>query len=176
MTIKNLLTDVKIATETQETLKSLDLNDLKKDILELDEKIKSFKIFLQSEQNFLKQQEQNITKKDVQKFQDFLCATAKCGGWNEYHHNIFIKIWQKYIKIDIENTNDSTSSNGSQFDQLADDFLNKVPGFTRADVTSHINWYSTYLYLKACQQRALEEWRAKNKPLKASNHIKVRKL
>lgn len=35
-----------------------------------------------------------------------------------------------------------------------------------------MGWYSKYLYLKKCQQIALDEWRAKTKPKKVPYDLK----
>ncbi|XP_045502036.1 coiled-coil domain-containing protein 112-like [Colias croceus] len=65
--IKNLFEDVKAITNDHETLKNIDIDDIKKDIFDLDEKMKSFKNYIGKEINLLKVAEQEIVKQIQEK-------------------------------------------------------------------------------------------------------------
>ncbi|XP_045522820.1 uncharacterized protein LOC123713266 isoform X2 [Pieris brassicae] len=38
---------------------------------------------------------------EVQRFQEFMKTNKRYGGWDEYNHNIFVHIWNKYYGDDV---------------------------------------------------------------------------
>ncbi|XP_028169881.1 coiled-coil domain-containing protein 112-like [Ostrinia furnacalis] len=102
---------------------------------------------------------------EVQQFQDFLSHTNKYGGWNEYNHNIFIKIWQKHFP----SNDDAENLCQTDTDLFIQDVSNNISGLTQQEITAHLHWYIKYLSHKKRQQLAIEEWRAKTRPKKDYN-------
>ncbi|KAL4715032.1 hypothetical protein ACJJTC_003183 [Scirpophaga incertulas] len=206
--IKNLFEDVKMVTKSKE-LKTDDIEEVKRDVLHLETKIKQFKNFLQSEQVSLEYDEKllnamlldkngisnsklKVKKKEasktysgivpspvkslissplkyqeVQELQDFLSSTNKLGGWNEYNHLIFEKVWLKFVK------NGHDAADLCENNKFITEVFGMVSGLLMDDVISHVKWYSRYVYLKQRQQKALDNWKAKNKSLKAPNHCQA---
>ncbi|CAH1640284.1 unnamed protein product [Spodoptera littoralis] len=146
--IKLLFQDIQTGTSSKELLQTLDIDDVKKSTLELENRIRTFKSYLQSELTGLKaaEAELNQTVKEdlvsvnkfkknvriqtakyneivpspvktiiaspfkcveVQQFQEFMMNSAnRYGGWNEYHHNIFVNHWQKHLGALIDGSHD----------------------------------------------------------------------
>ncbi|KAL0869913.1 hypothetical protein ABMA27_006110 [Loxostege sticticalis] len=206
--IKQLFDDLKCVTKTSDTLQKLDIDEVKKDVLDLEEKISSLKTFLQRELAILKSTEQHLviqineeenqnamvrkqpkihTKSysdiipspvrnlinspfkypEVQQFQDFLSQSNKHGGWNEYNHNIFIKLWQKHFQTNEDDFHDNLSYHSEKNNLFINDVSENISGVKKADIISHMEWYNKYLSLKKRQQLAIDEWRAKTRPKKA---------
>nr|XP_026494655.1 coiled-coil domain-containing protein 112-like [Vanessa tameamea] len=97
---------------------------------------------------------------EVHQFQEFMKASPnRCGGWNEYNHNIFVKIWDKYNG----NLVFTSKSNGDYSSELLQEFigeiLQKIADAKFEDINSHIEWYSQYINLKMCQKKALDKWK-----------------
>ncbi|XP_047997026.1 uncharacterized protein LOC125234708 [Leguminivora glycinivorella] len=114
--------------------------------------------------------------KEVQKFQEFMMSSPnRYGGWQEYHHNIFIQIWQKYFRcndlISLNDLQDFISHNRDQFQAFESEILEKIIGSTKEDIRSHCMWYCKYLYLREQQQNALNKWK-KNKRMLSKSYLK----
>lgn len=67
-----------------------------------------------------------ILSQEVQQFQDFINSN-KYGGWNEYNHNIFVRVWQKHFQSEDENF-DTEQIDYIEKDSFIDEVLEKVSG------------------------------------------------
>ncbi|XP_050352220.1 coiled-coil domain-containing protein 112-like [Nymphalis io] len=186
--MKNLFEDIKDKTNFQEkSLEVIDIDDLKKDILELEQKIRFFKQFLRKEINSIQAEESILEEKSykeiipspvrfmikcpfkcviIHQFQEFMKASPnRYGGWNEYNHNLFVQIWNKYngnVLFTSKRIDDS-----HLFQEFIDEVFQKISDPRFEDIHSHIEWYSQYLNLKICQKKALDKWK--------ENKIKIKK-
>ncbi|XP_031765878.2 uncharacterized protein LOC113521841 [Galleria mellonella] len=108
---------------------------------------------------------------EVQEFQNFIAAYRRYGGWNEYNHNIFVRLWKKYF--DTEKYLDSTYqySSSENFPNIVGDLVEKIPGTTKDEIIAHIEWYIKYLYLKDRQQKALDKWKTNKKKINKCHRI-----
>lgn len=110
------------------------------------------------------------------------------GGWNEYNHNMFIQIWDKYYK----DTYVSSYDNLPHFENFKHEILQIMPGLLLViiistkhvlinlfyceylfflemnpeDVIAHSNWYCQYVFLKMQQQNALNKWQENKRKIK----------
>lgn len=121
-----------------------------------------------------------------------MSQSNKHGGWNEYNHNIFIKLWQKHFQTNEDDFHDNLSYHSEKYNLFINDVSENISGkcfltviklklkkilllfyatyfagVKRADIISHMEWYNKYLSLKKRQQLAIDEWRAKTRPKKA---------
>ncbi|OWR43450.1 hypothetical protein KGM_214013 [Danaus plexippus plexippus] len=182
------------------------IDDLKRDITQLESKIKSFKQYIRSELRTLQFEENVIKEKDivstvkerkfkrhngvnlnqyneivtspvraiinspfkcseVQEFQAFMKSSQnKYGGWNEYNHNVFTKIWKKYFNDLLITSNNIEQT--STFDDFKNEVSAKIPDSNPNDIVSHGKWYSEYLHLKKRQEIALNRWKENKKKIK----------
>ncbi|CAB3234985.1 unnamed protein product [Arctia plantaginis] len=209
-TLKLLFQDIKTSTSSKEVIKSLDIDDIKNNILELENKIKAFKIHLQKELTALKSAERQINQKlndpvtikylkrkprvqtakyteivqspvktlmtsplkstEVHEFQEFMKNSRnRYGGWDEYHHNIFVNMWQKHFSAEFLYESVLTMEKTSEYNLFLRHLLPKLIGVSEAEVTSHINWYIKFLHLKDHQQKAIDKWRSNRRKMKPSN-------
>ncbi|XP_063367101.1 coiled-coil domain-containing protein 112-like [Cydia amplana] len=213
--IKNIFGELKAMAE--EKLTSVDIDNMKRDVVKLDEKIRLLKTYVQSELASETSNEKELTKqindveekqsnstfkpkikikpfshivpspvkvmiqspfkcKEVQNFQEFMMSSPnRYGGWNEYHHNVFVQVWQKYFKfndgITLNDAQEFTCYNHDQYQDLQSEILEKITGSTKDDIVSHCKWYCKYLYLREQQQNALNKWK-KNKRMLSKSHNK----
>ncbi|XP_069361437.1 coiled-coil domain-containing protein 112-like [Maniola hyperantus] len=208
--IKHLFEDITLKTNDQYMEKS-DIDELKRDILELETKIRIVKQFLTSELQNLRNEEVALTEKqetsgtlsheerkiikrnvsqikgykeivpspvrvtihspfkcsEVQQFQDFMKNSInRYGGWNEYNHNIFVYIWNKYygdnnMMIAVKSIEETFS-----YQDFKEEVLHKIPGSSCDSIDSHGKWYSEYLHLKMNQQKALNKWKENKRKIK----------
>uniref|UniRef100_A0A2A4JAF4 Coiled-coil domain-containing protein 112 n=1 Tax=Heliothis virescens TaxID=7102 RepID=A0A2A4JAF4_HELVI len=170
--IKLLFQDIKTSTSSQEMLETVDIEDVKKSTIELENRIMAFKSHLQSELARLKSEEQQLNQTEVQEFQDFMMNSANpYGGWNEYHHNIFVNHWQKYFKNQngiVYDGIDGHVENTPVYNSFLDDLLPKLQDVREDEIVSHIKWYSKFIYLKERQQKAIDKWRSNRKVMKSA--------
>lgn len=213
--IKLLFQDIKTSTSSKEMLETIDIEDVKKNTIELENRIKAFKFHLQSELARLSSEEQELNttineepiiiskfKKqprpriqtakyneivpspvktlmtspfkcpEVQEFQDFMQNSVnRYGGWDEYHHNIFVNHWKKHFESQHEIVYDET--NGQMeitpiLNSFLRDLLPKLFDIREDEIISHIKWYSKFIYLKQRQQKAIDKWRSNRKVMKSA--------
>ncbi|CAH0695886.1 unnamed protein product [Spodoptera exigua] len=190
-----------------------DIDDVKKSTLELENRIKSLKSYLQSELARLKAAEIELNKtakedqvivnnckknlriqtakyneivpspvktlitspfkcEEVQQFQEFMLNSSnRYGGWNEYHHNIFVNHWQKYFSASIDGSHNEKIDNIQHYpgyDKFLSEVLPKLQGIREQDIISHIQWYLKFVYLKKQQQRAIDQWRSNRRIIKSA--------
>ncbi|XP_061720851.1 coiled-coil domain-containing protein 112-like [Cydia pomonella] len=219
--LKNNLTEIKnifgeLKAMAEEKVTSVDIDNMKRDVVKLDEKIRLLKQYVQLELASGTSKEKELTKqindieekrsnctfkpkikikpfshivpspvkvmiqspfkcKEVQNFQEFMMSSPnRYGGWNEYHHNIFVQIWQKYFKFNDEITlngaQEFTCRNHDQYQAFQSEILEKITGSTKDDIVSHCMWYCKYLYLREQQQNALNKWKNNKRMLSKSHH------
>ncbi|KAH9642531.1 hypothetical protein HF086_008941 [Spodoptera exigua] len=211
--IKLLFQDIQTGTSSKELLQTLDIDDVKKSTLELENRIKSLKSYLQSELARLKAAEIELNKtakedqvlvnnckknlriqtakyneivpspvktlitspfkcEEVQQFQEFMLNSSnRYGGWNEYHHNIFVNHWQKYFSTIIDGSHNEKIDNIQHYpgyDKFLSEVLPKLQGIREQDIISHIQWYLKFVYLKKQQQRAIDQWRSNRRIIKSA--------
>ncbi|KAF9424842.1 hypothetical protein HW555_000143, partial [Spodoptera exigua] len=211
--IKLLFQDIQTGTSSKELLQTLDIDDVKKSTLELENRIKSLKSYLQSELARLKAAEIELNKtakedqvivnnckknlriqtakyneivpspvktlitspfkcEEVQQFQEFMLNSAnRYGGWNEYHHNIFVNHWQKYFSASIDGSHNEKIDNIQHYpgyDKFLSEVLPKLQGIREQDIISHIQWYLKFVFLKKQQQRAIDQWRSNRRIIKSA--------
>lgn len=68
---------------------------------------------------------------EVQEFQEFMKNSPnRCGGWNEYNHNLFVKIWQKYFgkSFSSELLEDGTIQQSITHKMFVEDVMPKLQG------------------------------------------------
>ncbi|XP_035435202.2 coiled-coil domain-containing protein 112-like isoform X2 [Spodoptera frugiperda] len=210
--IKLLFQDIQTGISSKELLQTLDIDEVKKSTLELENRIRAFKSYLQSELARLKAAEvelnQNVKEDlvsvnkfkknvriqtakyneivpspvktmisspfkcvEVQQFQEFMMNSPnRYGGWNEYHHNIFVNHWQKYLGALIDGSHDEHIHDIQHYpgyDTFLSELLPKLQGIHEQDVISHIRWYLKYIYLKKQQQKAIDQWRSNRRIMKS---------
>ncbi|XP_023937040.2 coiled-coil domain-containing protein 112-like isoform X1 [Bicyclus anynana] len=213
--VKNLFEEIALQTNDQQTFENTDIDELKRNILELETKIRNMKQFINNELEVLKNEEitlmekpetshtsinegrksmkHNVTQRkgyneivpspvrviinspfkclEVQQFQDFMKKSPnRYGGWNEYNHNIFVQIWNKYygenIMIAVKSIEDSFS-----YQDFKEEVLQKVSGTSLDCIDSHSKWYSEYLNLKVNQQKALNKWRENKRKIRPTRKV-----
>ncbi|XP_047514425.1 coiled-coil domain-containing protein 112-like isoform X1 [Pieris napi] len=207
MEIKTLYQDIKTITNDGHSLKNTDIDDVRKDILELEKKMVALKEFSRIEIGLLKvaekelliqineNSEENKFKKtrvaikpfsevvpspvralinspfksiEVQRFQEFMKTNKRYGGWDEYNHNIFVHIWNKYYGDDVIENIDKKDPTYLKF---KDEICVKIFGINTDDVYSHTEWYNEYLNLKKCQEAALNKWRENKRKIKCPHKL-----
>ncbi|XP_045490495.1 coiled-coil domain-containing protein 112-like [Pieris rapae] len=207
MEIKTLYQDIKTITKDRDSLKNTDIDDVRKDIMELDKKIVALKEFSRVEIGLLKvaekelliqiseNSEENNFKKtqismksfsevvpspvralinspfksiEVQRFQEFMKTNKRYGGWDEYNHNIFVHIWNKYYGDNVIEDQDRKDPSYLKF---KDETCVKIFGINSDDVYSHIEWYNEYLKLKKCQEAALNKWKENKRKIKCPHKL-----
>ncbi|KAJ8717260.1 hypothetical protein PYW08_005659 [Mythimna loreyi] len=209
--IKLLYQDIRASTSSKESLKTLDIDEFKKITLQLENRMKAIKMYLQTELTCLKSAEEQLqlsmnekpvlinkfkrqprirTAKyneivpspvktimtspfkciEVQQFQEFMTNSAnRYGGWNEYHHNIFVNYWKKHFGSQLDTSSEELENlvkNSPAFDSFLYELLPKLQGIHEEEIISHVKWYSKYVYLKERQQRAIDKWRSNRKVMK----------
>ncbi|EDO36619.1 predicted protein [Nematostella vectensis] len=80
----------------------------------------------------------------VAAFERFLLQTGgHQGGWDDYDHNMFLKLKAQH--------------------KTRDAFLNaaevSIPGQNLSDLRQHLDWYTEYLSLKESKKLAIQEWK-----------------
>ncbi|CAK1551436.1 unnamed protein product [Leptosia nina] len=208
--IKTLFQDIKTLTGDQDNLKNTDIDDIKKDILELEAKVTNFKNFLRRELTVLRVAEKELIQQindnpqeiksglvkaqtkpyselvpspvrvlihsplksvEVQRFQEFLKTTKRFGGWNEYNHNSFVSVWNKYYKQD--NNLHTPYKDDATYLRFSNEVCQKIFGIKPDEIWSHTQWYLEYVHLKSCQEEALSKWKDNKRKIKYSKQKKV---
>ncbi|XP_046970388.1 coiled-coil domain-containing protein 112-like [Vanessa cardui] len=90
----------------------------------------------------------------------------RCGGWNEYNHNIFVKIWDKYNGNVVFTSKSNGDYSSDLLQEFIDEVLQKIADARFEDIHSHIEWYSQYINLKMCQKKALDKWKENKMKIK----------
>ncbi|XP_059060738.1 coiled-coil domain-containing protein 112-like [Achroia grisella] len=110
---------------------------------------------------------------EVEEYQKFMSTHRRYGGWNEYNHNVFVVSWKKYFDTEKSVDAEFQYSNHENFPNFLIDIGEKIPGITKDEVISHIQWYTKYLYFKNRQQKALDKWRASKQNTNKSHNVQV---
>ncbi|CAH2235012.1 jg1284 [Pararge aegeria aegeria] len=153
---------------------ALDIDELKRDILELETKIRTAKQFIRSELLNLRNEEITLMEKEVQKFHEFMKNSPnRYGGWNEYNHNAFIQIWNKYYGDNNEMIAIKSIEDTFSYQYFKEEVLHKISGSSGDSIDSHSKWYLEFLHLKLNQQRALIKWQENKKKIKPSRKARL---
>ncbi|XP_033020439.1 coiled-coil domain-containing protein 112 [Lacerta agilis] len=89
---------------------------------------------------------QNHLPHGVLELEKFLQQTGgKQGGWDEYDHQQFLKLWTKYKGKPL----------------YIDEVLDHLPDKTREDILQHEKWYQEFLILEAQKKESIQQWKIK---------------
>ncbi|XP_067885962.1 coiled-coil domain-containing protein 112-like isoform X2 [Heterodontus francisci] len=91
---------------------------------------------------------------EIAEFDEFLQRTGRQGGWDDFDHQDFLKVWIKH-------------KGRASFIEEA---LQYLVGRTSEDVMQHVDWYQEFLFLEAKQKEAIQKWKTKKQ------HEKVKLL
>ena len=80
--------------------------------------------------------------------QKFLGGGGHSGGWDDYDHQIFLKVKSHYR---------------SEQEGLIEALLRELPARSREDVEGHEQWHRKYLHLLEEKKAAIAEWREDRK-------------
>ncbi|XP_012549455.1 coiled-coil domain-containing protein 112 isoform X2 [Bombyx mori] len=115
----------------------------------------------------------------VQEFQEFIANSKnRHGGWNEYYHNIFVKTWMKYFRLNSVDDFDmfvSSLESSEYFNDFLFELQEKLQVFKMDDIISHFKWYAKFVYLKENQQKAINKWKTKRNLVKQSSKMEFDK-
>ena len=75
--------------------------------------------------------------------QKFLGGGGHSGGWDDYDHQIFLKVKSHYR---------------SEQEGLIEALLRELPARSREDVEGHEQWHRKYLHLLEEKKAAIAEW------------------
>ncbi|XP_015271785.1 PREDICTED: coiled-coil domain-containing protein 112 [Gekko japonicus] len=89
---------------------------------------------------------QNNLPNEVLELEKFLQQTGgKYGGWDEYDHQVFLKLWTKH--------------KGKQlYMEEAHDYF---PERKKEDIQQHEKWYQEFLNLEARKKESIKKWKMK---------------
>ncbi|XP_066567389.1 coiled-coil domain-containing protein 112 isoform X2 [Amia ocellicauda] len=83
---------------------------------------------------------------EVVEFEKFLQQTGgRQGGWDDYDHQNFLKIWTKHSGKPV----------------YMKEALMYLPGRTEEETRLHENWYQEFLFLEERKKEAILKWKAK---------------
>ncbi|XP_048359910.1 coiled-coil domain-containing protein 112 isoform X2 [Sphaerodactylus townsendi] len=89
---------------------------------------------------------QNHLSNEILELERFLQQTGgKYGGWYEYDHQIFLKLWTKH------------KGKPSYIEEARDYFPEK----TEKDIQQHEKWYQEFLILEAKKKESIKKWKTK---------------
>ncbi|NXE29850.1 CC112 protein, partial [Ardeotis kori] len=97
---------------------------------------------------------QNRLPEEVVEFERFLHQTGgRQGGWDDYDHQNFLKIWTKH--------------QGSL--SYMDEALEYLCGRTKEDIEQHDKWYQEFLILSERKKESIKKWKEKQQQEKEGN-------
>ncbi|NXN81755.1 CC112 protein, partial [Bombycilla garrulus] len=97
---------------------------------------------------------ENHLPKEVIEFERFLQRTGgRQGGWDDYDHQNFLKIWTKY--------------RGRL--SYMDEALEYLSGRTKEDIEQHDKWYQEYVILHERKKESIKKWKEKQQQEKERN-------
>ncbi|XP_078070762.1 coiled-coil domain-containing protein 112 isoform X2 [Mustelus asterias] len=82
---------------------------------------------------------------EIAEFDQFLQQTGRQGGWDDFDHQNFLKVWIKH--------------KGKA--SFIEDALQYLVGRTREDILQHVQWYQEFLFLEERQKEAIQKWKTK---------------
>ncbi|XP_055489150.1 coiled-coil domain-containing protein 112-like [Leucoraja erinacea] len=80
---------------------------------------------------------------EIAEFKQFVQRTGRQGGWDDFDHKNFLKVWIK------------CKGNPSFIEEA----LQYLVGRTREDIIQHEQWYQEFLFLEKRQREAIQKWR-----------------
>ncbi|KFV18632.1 Coiled-coil domain-containing protein 112, partial [Tauraco erythrolophus] len=97
---------------------------------------------------------ENHLPEEVVEFERFLQRTGGWqGGWDDYDHQIFLKIWTKH-KGRLS---------------FVDEALEYLCGRTKEDIEQHDKWYQQFLILHKRKKESIKKWKEKQHQEKEGN-------
>ncbi|KAJ8717906.1 hypothetical protein PYW07_005836 [Mythimna separata] len=96
-------------------------------------------------------------------------SANRYGGWNEYHHNIFVNHWKKHFRSQLGTTFEEIENlvkNSPAYHSFLCELLPKLHDVREEEIVSHVKWYSKYVFFKERQQKAIDKWRSNRKVMK----------
>ncbi|NXT24712.1 CC112 protein, partial [Syrrhaptes paradoxus] len=98
---------------------------------------------------------ENHLPEEVVEFERFLQRTGgQQGGWDDYDHQIFLKVWTKH------------KGRLSYMDEV----LEHLCGRTKEDIEQHDKWYQEFLILHKRKKESIKKWKKKQQQEKG--HLK----
>ncbi|XP_041042429.1 coiled-coil domain-containing protein 112-like [Carcharodon carcharias] len=82
---------------------------------------------------------------EIAEFDKFLQRTGRQGGWDDFDHQNFLKVWIKH-------------KGKASFIEEA---LQYLVGRTHEDIMQHVQWYQEFLFLEERQKEAIQKWKTK---------------
>ncbi|XP_051875421.1 coiled-coil domain-containing protein 112-like isoform X2 [Pristis pectinata] len=80
---------------------------------------------------------------EIAEFEKFLQQTGRQGGWDDFDHKNFLKVWIKH--------------KGKP--SFIDEALQYLVGRTQEDIVQHEQWYQEFLFLEKRQKEAIQKWK-----------------
>ncbi|XP_078252450.1 coiled-coil domain-containing protein 112 isoform X2 [Rhinoraja longicauda] len=88
---------------------------------------------------------------EIAEFKQFLQRTGHQGGWDDFDHKNFLKVWIK------------RKGNLSFIEEA----MQYLVGRAREDIIQHERWYQEFLFLEKRQREAIQKWRIEKQQEKA---------
>ncbi|XP_038660991.1 coiled-coil domain-containing protein 112 isoform X1 [Scyliorhinus canicula] len=82
---------------------------------------------------------------EIAEFDQFLQQTGRQGGWDDFDHHNFLKVWIKH--------------KGKP--SFIEEALQYLVGRTHEDIMQHVQWYQDFLFLEERQKEAIQKWKTK---------------
>ncbi|XP_072372584.1 coiled-coil domain-containing protein 112-like isoform X4 [Scyliorhinus torazame] len=82
---------------------------------------------------------------EIAEFDQFLQQTGRQGGWDDFDHHNFLKVWIKH--------------KGKP--SFIEEALQYLVGRTHEDIMQHVQWYQEFLFLEERQKEAIQKWKTK---------------
>ncbi|XP_072137505.1 coiled-coil domain-containing protein 112-like isoform X1 [Mobula birostris] len=80
---------------------------------------------------------------EIADFEKFLQQTGHQGGWDDFDHKNFLKVWTKH--------------KGKP--SFIEEALQYLVGRTREDIIQHEQWYQEFLFLEKRRKEAIQRWK-----------------
>lgn len=69
----------------------------------------------------------------MHEFQEFMKNSKnRYGGWDEYHHNIFVNMWQKHFNAELYYESVLTIEKASEYNMFLRELLPKLIGLSKS--------------------------------------------
>ncbi|XP_067839077.1 coiled-coil domain-containing protein 112 isoform X2 [Heptranchias perlo] len=82
---------------------------------------------------------------EIAEFERFLQRTGRQGGWDDFDHQNFLKVWIKHKGRPL----------------FIEEALQYLVGRTQEDIMQHEQWYQEFLFLEERQKEAIQKWKTR---------------
>ncbi|XP_054843527.1 coiled-coil domain-containing protein 112 [Eublepharis macularius] len=103
------------------------------------------KIFKRGKVSVDKEIQSHLPDEVIELERFFQQTGGKYGGWDEYDHQLFLKLWMKH------------KGKPSYMEEAHDYFSER----TREDIQQHEKWYQEFLVLEARKKESIKRWKTK---------------